>query len=462
MGPDAYRAAPLERKNPIFIPSELSNQSGLNSSRSQPQGLQPGMRIVAGRSGDHFRVMSLLRQAYQHDLANDFQSHLDEPAYEPADRLLVTSRGGLVGHLQVLRQSTWFEEQRIPVAAFRDTVVMAEFQGIGLLKSLLERAEIEAEAGGAVLALARPEDSTSFAARGWSCFRGQGFTQANTRTLMAHVSAGLATRRHRFAPLEVRTWWHYELDAIRPIFEEVGARLWGTQCRSEETWRWLVGRKSHDQILIAIDHRSELAIDRSVPPVVGYAVVRDARLVEIMCLPEYPAVPALLVARICQDAIDQDHHSVTLHAPASDPLHELLVTAEGSWITQASPAGGEWWVKLLSPERWVDRLSPRFLDRARSAGIPRPMTLTLAVEGRHYELVLTRRSLRLNCATATAHPDVACNAATFQDLLLSNLDIPEAIRNRWLRVSDKQTTAILAGLFPPRYFWQSHFELLRI
>ena len=85
--------------------------------------LGPGTKIVVGNAGDHGRILSLLSQHYQSSLADDFQSRLDEPCYEPSDRMLVVHRVELIVHVQVSRQAAWFEHERIPVAAVRDFVI---------------------------------------------------------------------------------------------------------------------------------------------------------------------------------------------------------------------------------------------------------------------------------------------------------------------------------------------------
>jgi predicted acetyltransferase len=423
--------------------------------------LDAATKIVVGNAGDHSRILSLLMQHYQTPLGDDFQSRLDEPSYEPTDRMLVVHHGQLIGQAQLSRQSAWFDHERMPVAALRDFVILPEMQSAGFREPLLETAEATALAEGAILAVARPEDPDFFAGRGWSLSRAQGHTQANTRALLAHLTAQLANRKHRSTHIEIRTWWHFELEAIQPVYEQVATAMWGTLQRSDDAWRWLVGRKAHDQILIAIRHKSEEHAESAELHVVGYAVIRDSCIMEMVTLPGHAAVRPLLAARACRDAIDRDHHFVSLHTPPTDPLHELLVTAGGSWHA-STPHGGQWMEKLLSPEKWVERLYPQLYRRAREAGIPRPLEIGFAVDERRYRFVFTRRSVRLEHTLPSAKVNVTCDGLTFQNLLLSNLTWPTAMERGLLRVDDPQRAALLAALFPPRLFWQSPFELLRL
>jgi len=247
------------------------------------------------------------------------------------------------------------------------------------------------------------------------------------------------------------------------VYQQISTSMWGPLYRSEETWQWLMGRKVQDQILIAIENAPGKPDGLTTDPnVVGYAIVRDSCVVEMLTLPGYSTARALLVARACRDAIDRDHHFVSLHTPAADPMHELLVTAGGSWISHGATSGGQWMFKLLAPDRWVERFYPVYHERAREAGIQRPLEIDFALEeNTKWRLTLTRRSSRLEPAK-TSQTHVQCNWQTFQDLLMSNLTFPEALAQGRLRAAHRSIPRTLAALFPPKLFWQSPFELLRL
>lgn len=61
-------------------------------------------QITVGNAGDHPFIVQLFVQAYQSPLAEYFQSRLDEPCYEPSDRLLLRRGSELIGHVQVSKQ----------------------------------------------------------------------------------------------------------------------------------------------------------------------------------------------------------------------------------------------------------------------------------------------------------------------------------------------------------------------
>jgi predicted acetyltransferase len=168
------------------------------------------------------------------------------------------------------------------------------------------------------------------------------------------------------------------------------------------------------------------------------------------------------LARACREAMDRDHHSISLYTPAADPLHELLVTAGGAWIDDRVSTGPRWMLRLLAPEKWVERCYPLWRRRARMAGVARPFELGMIVGDAAYRFALTRRSSRLEPLAASAADQIECDRPTFESLLAGNLAVNAAVACGKLRVSRAELAASLTALFPPRLFWQSPLELMRV
>jgi len=431
---------------------------------------------LVGSAGDHPHVLELLDQACQHPLAEDFQSRLDEPTYEPSDRLLVYRKDQLVGHARVSKQIGWFRRQRLPLAMFQDFFTLPEFEAAKYDEELLKAAESTAIREGSILGLVRTTRPEWFEQHGWGCCQGQGFSRANTMAILSHFDAQAVShkRRHQCRPrsIEIRNWRHFELDSLRKIHEQVSSNMWGSLHRSEETWRWLVGRKAQDQILIAVKKPRSRPKAAAAEPnaelnselnVVGYAIVRDSCIVEMLTLSGYAHVRPMLVARACREAIDHNHHFVSLLTPANDPMHEFLVTAGGSWISEGSALEGKWMLKLLSPIRWCERLYPLLQQRAEQAGIARPLEIDFACGKKRRRLRLTRRSSRLETCEGYSSPaNVRCGHHTFQDIMTCNLTYHEALKQNRLQVGCDEVLSALAALFPPALFWQSPYPLLRL
>jgi hypothetical protein len=443
--------------------------------RSEPSCLRDlgaGARIDSGNPGDHPLVLQLLVETRQAALAEDFQSRLDEPGYRPSDRLLVRRDRTLVAHVHLANRIGWFEGQRVPMVKLEDFAALPEFSRASYAHELLDTAESIAASEGAVAALVDPQSPQPFVERGWSYIRAQGHTRANARAVLAHLDAQDAARRRRRKPqVEVRTWRHFETDAIRAIYDAMAAGMWGPLLRSEAAWQWLLGRKAQDQILLAVQngigaHAS--AADESNGPgaaagrVVGYAVVRGSCIVEMMTLDEFGAARTQMLARACRDAIDRDHHSISLYTSAADPLHELLVTAGGAWIGDSASGAPRRMLKLLAPEKWAERFFPLWNERARAAGVARPLELGFDLGDERRQFTLTRRSSRLEQVSQLPAQWIACDRPALDSLLAGNLSPPTAIAKGLLRLSAPDLAGALAALFPSRLFWQSPLESMRL
>lgn len=433
--------------------------------------LSHDVKISVGNAGDHQLILQLLVQSKHAPLQEDFYSRLDDPSYEPSNRLLLKRGNELTGHVMVSKHIAWFEDQRIPVAYLHDFLTLPEFRADGSNISLLQMAEKVAVDEGSALGLVCTDNPDWFFNQGWSCWRGQGYTRANVRSVLSHVDAPHLGKKKKSAPLEVRTWRHFELDSIKKLYEEVSVSEWGPLYRSETNWQWLVGRKAHDQILIAVmkkPDKPKQAPDapdsnlNEMPDIVGYAVIRDSCIVEMMTLPGYSKVRPLLVAQACRDAIDRDHHFIALHTPPNDSMHELLVTAGGTWVDGTATPNECWMYKLLGPEKWIDKSYPALHQRARENNLDRPNEVDFCVGDVIYRLTLTRRSSRVEIVSSPAEHPIECKWHTFQELLTCNLAIPQAIAQGDLTSSDNRRLECLETLFPAKLFWQSPFPMLQL
>ena len=444
-----------------------NGRSLLRSDRTAVRELPDGGRIVTANAGDHPLVIQLLTQARQAAIADDFQSRLDEPGYRPSNRLLVNRDKALLAHVHLASHIAWFDSQRIPVVKLEDFAVLPEYRGSIYDRDLLAAAEQIAAAEGAVVGLVLADRPDWFERQGWSSLRGQGHTRANARAVLAHLDAHDGARKRRKSPLHVRTWRHFELDAVRSVYEATASGLWGPLFRSEEVWQWLIGRKAQDQVLFAVDPLPGAPLNGDsgigiTGEAAGYAVVRGSAIVEMMTLSNHPSARVQLLARACRDAIDRDHHSISLYTPASDPLHELMVTAGGAWISDRRENGPRLMMRLLSPERWIERCYSLWRERAQEANVPRPTEIGFITPDAAHLFTLTRRSARLEPMATRPVDWVECSRATFESLLVGNLALSEAVEHGEVRLSSPELAGTLAAVFAPRLFWQSPLEFMRL
>jgi hypothetical protein len=233
---------------------------------------------------------------------------------------------------------------------------------------------------------------------------------------------------------------------------------WGGLDRNEAYWRWLVGRKSHDAVIVAIDGRDDWDSLDAPSHIVGYAIVRGSQLLELATLAGCERAAGPLLERACQDAIERDHRAISLHLPPDSPLHDLLLSAGGSWLHR-SRNNLAWLTRLLDPAQWIENLYPVLLERAKAAELARPLTIGFDAGRTKYRLELTRRSGHLLVDHA-APADVTCSPSTMSALFLGNLDLEEAHQTGRIHFDREETATRVAALFPQVAFWQSLVDVL--
>jgi predicted acetyltransferase len=417
-------------------------------------------RLVFAHASDHALIHALLRAANQSPSAEDFLTWLDEPSYEPSDRLLLQHGQQIIAHVQLLQRIAWFGGVKVRIGSLQDLAVLPEYAQSGCERRLLAAAERQLREAPSVVALVRTERPEPFRMAGWADVRGQGHSEVSIRDLLAHLSAQAALTSRRSHSLHIRRWRHVEMESVRFVYSEWASHGWGAVHRPEAYWQWLIGRKAHSDLIVAVAGADQWEESQSDSRIVGYAVTAGDKVLEVCCLSDYARAAPRLIVRACQDAIEQDHHTLSLHTPATDPLHELLVTAGGTWHIEDRGAGGALLAKLLSPARWVETIFPILRRRAKQAAISRPFEIGFDCGDDKYRLHVTRRSSRL-VSDESATADVCCDAPTLDALLLGNLNIMKAYDSGRLQLADDQTLQRLAALFSPALFWQSQLDVLR-
>jgi hypothetical protein len=432
-------------------------------------------RIAEGRVGDHALVYSLLRAVNQAPPHEDFISWLDEPSYEPRDRILVKRGDQLIAHAQLLNHAAWFHGVKLPVAGLRDVAILPEYVHAGCEQLLLAAAETAMREEGAVLSIVRTARPEPLLASGWAPVRVAGYSQANVNDVLAYllsqcgrqgeaktVAQDVAvvgrTNRQR-SSLDVRLWRQVELAAVRGVYDELSSESWGGLFRSDQSWQWLVGRLTRGELIVAVASWEDGPQSPAVSRIVGYAVIHGSQVLELCCLPGFGLAAPRLLARACQDAIEHDYHTISLHTSAADPLHELVVTAGGTWCSDPG-SGGQLLTKLLEPARWVAAIFPLLRQRAKAAGLRLPLEIGFDCGAPQFRFVVTRRSSRL-IADETAPRDVRCPMPTLRQLLTGNLDLALSRADGEFRARDDATYRAVAALFPPALLWQSQFDMLR-
>lgn len=422
-----------------------------------------GFQIVEGRAGDHHDVQQLLTTLFHGPSMVDFQAQIDDPFYEPNDRVLVKRDKKVIGHVHLAKREIHFGPYRFAVAQATDLGVLPEYRGQQCATNLLAAAEERMAEDGAVMGVIRTSIPEFFARRGWSVCMRHSFSVAGAREILSRLGESEPVQSDPLQPakppLNIRMWRHVEQAALMRIYAENTNHVFGPVVRNDSYWRWLINRRGYDQIYIAIDGPDKIELNDTLTPIVGYAVVKDERIVELMASEDCPRVAEQLLARACRDAIEHDVHHVRLDAAPNNPLHRVFKAAGGKQNYHESEAGEVWMVKVFDPIALFGTISSEVHRRAKTGGISIPGELGVLLDGKKFTISIRGRTARLEPGKL-GRSYLECSRPEFTQLMLGHLNVETAIEAGRLQASTRVAIETATILFPQLPLWQPPFDSL--
>lgn len=430
----------------------LGNRGEASARRASRRGdEQLTWPVVPGQTGDHAAIHQLLVAVFQGPSRDAFAASLDDPFYEPPDRLLIKRLGRVIAHAQITHRVMGLGELRLPVAGLQWLATLPEFRRQGCATRLLEGADRALRASGAVLGLLRTRHPYFFGARGWSLCGRHCQARAGTRRLLAQLSAqGLLTGDQ---PLSIRPWRQVELPGLMRLYDRSVAHAAGPLQRTEAYWRWLISRKNFDQVYVAIEGPDLMELELAGQAMVGYAVTREDRILELVADPAHPTAARSLLGRACSEAIEQDSNSITLDAPPEDPLWPLFQSAGGECRLHEQWQGEVFMVRVLDVLGFMRALAPELAQRAERAGLTRPCELGLEVDGQKHSITFSRRSARVS-RQKLGRSYLRLNRAELARLALGHFSAEEALATGRVQASTRLAQEVAQALFPRLPYWR--------
>jgi predicted acetyltransferase len=413
--------------------------------------------MTAGCAGDHPVVQHLLTEVFQGPSRDAFYSSLDDPFYEPRDRLLVKRGDQTVSHLLVTKRVVHFGELSFPTDCLSWLGTLPEFRRQGYASRLVRAADEVMRRDGVVLGILKTRVPHFFRQFGWALCGRHSQGRAGSRDLLAQLSArGLVPGE---ASVGIRPWRQVELPALMRLYREMTLGRAGYFERTEAYWRWLISRKGFERIYVAVDGPDNFELEDDPNKLVGYLITCEDRVLELATAGSHPHVARELLARACSEAIERDYHMVTLHAPPDDPLLEIFKIAGGTFEYAESSQGEVNMAKLMNPAAFLKMLCPELHRRAEAASLERPCELGLLVDGEKYRLVISRRSVKFG-RHKIGRSYLVLNGANFTRLLLGHLDIDESLAEGRLRSSTQLAAETARALFPQLPVWRPPLDEL--
>jgi len=414
--------------------------------------------IIEGRAADHPAIQCFLGEAFHGGQRDAFVASLEDPFYEPRDRVLVKHGTRILGHAALAHRVQCWGDRRIPVSELRRLATDPALRCAGIAGRLVGAAERRMREDGSELAVLSTRIPHYFRRLGYAvCGRTSAWHVSAQQMLAAMPTAVWRSDEH--ARLTTRPWRQIELPALMRIYRSATQGVHGPVERTEAYWRWLISRQQYDRIYVAIAGRDRCELqkdeaDAAQSPIVGYAVIREDTVLELLALPDHPEAAVQLLARAAAETIELDRQVVTLHVPPRDPLGAALQRAGGLHHYQEHWQGSVTMTKLLAPGRFLHSLRGELHERARAAGLSAPWELAICVEEDRYTLCGSRRSVKVHeGARSGGRRGITLNRADFTRLVLGHLDLSASQTAERIQSTSAKAFEIAKALFPPLPLW---------
>jgi predicted N-acetyltransferase YhbS len=347
-----------------------------------------------GTEADHEAVYQTLLHVFHGPDREAYLGALNDPEYQPEQRLLAKVDGRVVSHAHLTERQLRYGCATLPINGVMWVGTLPEFRGLGFAQNLMRLADERARATGRPLQVLTTGMPQFYRPLGWGVCGRATFAQALSRNL-PQISDGVADGKAGF--WQVRPWRQVELSDLMSLYEAQYASVTGTVSRSEEYWRWMIGRKYAHVIWVACQGDA----------VRGYAFVKDYRILEIATDPAHPQALKALLGRVRAEALERAYPQVVVHAPRCHPVIEAFQEASGRLVDQDVIDGTVSMYHITDLGRFLKCILPELSRRVQAAGAPTPVELGLTcedqrwlvhIEGKHSRIEpdkLSRRHLTL-------------------------------------------------------------------
>jgi predicted N-acetyltransferase YhbS len=397
-----------------------------------------------GTEADHEAVYQTLLHVFHGPDREAFLGALNDPAYRPEQRLLAKVDGRVVSHVHLTERQIRYGCTTVPINGVMWVGTLPEFRGLGFAQNLMRLADERARATGHVLQALTTGMPQFYRPLGWGVCGRQTYAQTLSRNL-PQVSDGVIEGRTGF--WHVRPWRQVELGDLMSLYEMQYSRVTGTVQRSEEYWRWLIGRKYAHVIWVACQGET----------VRGYAFVKDHKILEIASDPAHPPALRALLGRVRAEALERAYPQVTVQAPTDHPVIEAFLGASGRLIDQDVVDGSVSMYHIPELGRFLKAILPELSRRAIASGCPLPLELGITTEDQRWLIHIEAKDSRVE-PDKLSRRHLTLTPATLVRLLMGHTGIDAAAGEEGFVASTATALDAARILFPVQPIWRSPLD----
>lgn len=397
-----------------------------------------------GTEADHEAVYQTLLHVFHGPDREAYLGALNDPAYRPDQRLLVKVDGRIVSHVHLTEREIRYGSVKLAMNGVMWVGTLPEFRGLGFAQNLMRLADERSRATGAVVQALTTGMPQFYRPLGWGVCGRQTHGLTLSRNL-PQVSDGVIEGKG--GGWHVRPWRQVELGDLMRLHDLQYGETTGSVVRSEEYWRWLIGRRYAHVIWVACQGES----------VRGYAFVKDHRVLELASDPAHPQALRALLGRIRAEALERAYPEVIVHAPVDHPVLDVYRSASGRVFDQDSVDGQVSMYHVPDVGRFLKAILPELTLRAARSGAASPLELGITAGDQRWLIHIEGKSSRVE-PDKLSRRHLTLSPATFVRLAMGHISIDAAAGEDNFTASTATALDAARILFPVQPIWRSPLD----
>ncbi len=402
------------------------------------------VEFCLGTEADHEAIYQTLLHVFQGPDRESFLGALGDPSYKPEQRMLVKVEGRVVSHVHLTERVVRYGSSTMAMNGVLWVGTLPEYRGLGFAQNLMRLADGRARETGVALQSLNTGMPRFYRPLGWGICGRQCLGQTLSRNL-PQVSDGVIEGKGGF--WHVRPWRQVELNDLMALYDRQYARTNGSVVRSEDYWRWMIGRRYAHVIWVACQGET----------VRGYAFVKDHRILEIATDPAHPQALKALLGRVRAEALERAYPQVLVHAPLDHPVIEAFRQASGKVIDQEEWEGSTSMYHIPNLEKFLAAALPELASRATASGVAQPIELGLTVGDRRWLIHLEGDNSRFE-PDKLSRRHLTLTPPALVRLLMGHTDIDRAVEEDGVESSTGTALDAARVLFPIQPIWRSPLD----
>jgi predicted N-acetyltransferase YhbS len=399
-----------------------------------------------GTEADHEAVFQTLLHVFHGPDREAFLGALSDPSYQPEQRLLAKVDARVVSHVHLTSREIRYGSVRLPMNGVMWVGTLPEYRGLGMAQNLIRLADERARQTGVVVQALTTGMPQFYRPLGWGVCGRQTFAQILSRNLPA-VSDGLVEGRG--GAWHVRPWRQVELNDLMALYDSQFAGINGSIVRTEDYWRWMIGRRYAHVIWVACQGES----------VRGYAFVKDHKILEIATSQAHPQALRSLLGRVRAEALERAYPEVVVHAPSDHSVIDTFRTCGGRVIDQEDYEGTSSMYHIPDVGGYLRAILPELSRRVVEAGAALPLEMGLTIGERRWLLHVEAKPARSRVESdKLSRRHLTLTHSTFARLAMGHIDVDLAAKEDGFESSTGTALDAARILFPTRLIWRSPLD----